>query len=499
MLGVRGDGTDLSEITDATVTYPTLGTVLNGRKRLRTSDDFTYVASTGTLTVPIINAGTHGPITCTTLHATGAATLDSTLDVDGTTTITDTLTVQGNYATALGGALGVTGLSSLNGGITVPTNKAVTIQGNTTLGVTGTSNLGVVNSGNTQITGTLGVSSDTTLSGTLGVGAAPGGGYTARVTGTLGVTGATTITGQLTANGTAVCNAGIIVPTGMAVTLQGSTALSVSGASTFAGGKFSGNVGVGGSSTNAFPVDMGNSSTVQKLALYNNSSVFYGFGVGNNCITGTAGAASGSSTVGGLVFTSNNQLGINTALNQADIGYNLLVGGTAGVSGAATLTGAVTCASTVTCTGAVTGPTYATNYSSIPSFTSTQIGYNTIAALDTTGFLNTYLVRGTLTSVPKGVFIISFLANVAGVLTTASGNVMAQLEVLTSGGTSVTTKGPWVINYNVNAYVAQDCISGTWTYSNNTATATINLNLKTTGPNTLTCDANSFLQITKIA
>lgn len=468
MLGVRGDGTDLSEITDATVTYPALGTVLNGRKRLRTSDDFTYVASTGTLTVPIINAGTHGPITCTTLHATGAATLDSTLGVSGNTTLSGT-TVNGQFT--------ANGLAQCNAGITVPMGQAVTLQGSTTLSVAG----------------------DTALFGTLGVGGLPGGGYTARVTGTLGVTGGTTVTGQLTSNGLAQCNAGITVPTGQAVALQGSSTLSVAGASTFAGGKFSGNVGVGGSSTNAFPVDMGDSSVVQKLALFNNSSVFYGFGVGNNCITATAGAASGSSTIGGLIFTSNNQLGINTGSNAADIGYNLLVAGTAGVSGATTLTGAVTCASTVTCTGAITGPTYATNYSSIPSFTSTQIGYNTSVALDTTGFQTAYLVRGTLTSVPKGVFLISFLANVFCPLTTGSGNVMAQLEVLTSGGVSVTTKGPWVINYNVIDYVAQDCLSGTWTYSNDTATATINLNLKTTGADTLTCDGNSFLQITKIA
>ena len=409
MLGARGDGTDVSEIADATVTYPTLGTVLNGRKRLRTSDDFTYVASTGTLTVPIINAGTHGAITCTTLHATGAATLDSTLDVSGTTTITDTLTVQGAYATALGGTLGVAG--------------------------------------------------NTTLSGTLGV---VGAGW---FTQTLGVTGATTITGQLNA----------------------------------AGGKFSGNVGVGGSSTNAFPVDMGDSSTVQKLALYNNSSVFYGFGVGNNCITATAGAASGSTTIGGLIFTSNNQLGINTGSNTGDIGYNLLVAGTAGVSGATTLTGAVTCGSTVTCTGAVTGPTYATNYSSTPTFTSSQIGYNNYVTGFSTFTGGSYTNIATLTGVPKGCLLISFLCSFQAGSTANSGNIGFRIEIQTSGGANVVYYAAWIRNYNVIDYLATDSVTGVWTYNNNTASAKIILAAYTTGTGTITPDEGSILQVTKIA
>ena len=352
MLGVRYADTDLREITDATVTYPALGTVLNGAKRLRTSDDFTYVASTGTLTVPIINAGAHGPITCTTLHATEAATLDSTLDVSGATTITDTLTVQGNYATSLGGALGVTG--------------------------------------------------NTSLSGTLGVGGAPGGGYTARVTGTLGVTGATTVNG-LTSNGLTYCAAGLDV----SGTTTIAETLSVWGASTFAGGKFSGNVGVGGSTTNDFPVDMGASPTVQKLALLNNRFVFYGFGVGNNCITASAGAAAGSSAIGGLVFTDNNQLGINTGLNQADIGYNLLVGGTMAISGASTLTGAVTCAA------GITSPGYTTNYTTPPTLTARQIGYKYTGGPGPATITGPTVTLSSISGVTSGVYIASFNVGIA--------------------------------------------------------------------------------------
>ncbi|MGL6132179.1 MAG: hypothetical protein ACRCZ9_11270, partial [Fusobacteriaceae bacterium] len=83
-------------------------------------------------------------------------TIDKTLTVSGTsslkaTTVDGTLGVTGN--TSLGGTLGVTGVSSL---------KATTVDG--TLGVTGTSSLKA-----TTVDGTLGVTGNTSLGGTLGV------------------------------------------------------------------------------------------------------------------------------------------------------------------------------------------------------------------------------------------------------------------------------------------------------------------------------------------
>lgn len=510
MLGIRYPVTDVRELeyTDSTLTYPTLSYILNGAKRLRTAHDFTFMESTGVLTVPSITAGVisngtlswpsgdHFASTTGTINildndllGTGQVAVgdvsSATLEVSGNSQLSGHLGVGGGwgaYQALINGTLGVTGASTLTGqlttngltqhnsNVTVATGQAVTLQGSTTLSVAGTSQ----------------------LTGLVGIGGAPSG-YQLLVTGTLGVSGASTLTGAVSCGST----------------------LGVTGASTFAGGKFSGNVGVGGSSTNAFPVDMGNSSTVQKLALYNNSSVFYGFGVGNNCITGTAGASSGSTTIGGLVFTSNNQLGINTGLNQADIGYRLYCVGTARITGATTLdstlgvTGAATLSSTLGVSGtttlaavtstAVTSPTYDVNYSSIPSFTSSQIGYNTsISSLGSfTG--GSYTTLGTLSGVPRGCIHITFMLTYSATTTAHSGNISIRLDIQTSGGVHASYSPVWVSNYNVVSYVALDVTSGAWTLANDLPSGKILIQALTTGSGTFTPTGDSYLQITKIA
>lgn len=107
--------------------------------------------------------------------------------------------------TLIAGTLGVTGLTTLTGGLTVPTGAAVTLAGNTTLTVgTGTVTLGgaLTVTGAATLSSTLGVTGDLdvgqTASRTFTVTAASG---NTSISGTLDVDGAATLTSTLAVTG----------------------------------------------------------------------------------------------------------------------------------------------------------------------------------------------------------------------------------------------------------------------------------------------------------
>lgn len=305
MLGVRGQYRNIIVYEDALneTVYLTFTTALNAASTsLRSSHTLTFNPYTGILTIPTAFVT---DLQCTTLEVSGlstlhaiigtSATLSTTLDVTGTTSLRNTLTVIGSFLTSLGGALTVTGISTFNNNVVISTNKTLTVgTGATTLG------------------GTLAVTGATTLSSTLDVTGVYTGhsgadvvkidpaGYIYRTYSTnqgcgivfgnnawfgctylgvlsaggvqdigssavrmgkvwttllncsstvdflaaLNVTGVTTLSAQLNANGLGVFNAGVIVATGMAVTLNGTCTLTVNGVSTF-----NGNVSVTGTKT----------------------------------------------------------------------------------------------------------------------------------------------------------------------------------------------------------------------------------------------------------
>jgi len=156
-------------VTGPTTLSNTLHTVGNA-----TFDGTLNVAGTSTLATT-----TTGGLTCTTLHATGATTLDSTLSAGGTTVST----FHATGGATLDGTLGVSGtttLGTVNAGTvstgaltstTLHATGAATLD--STLGVTGTATLGTVNAG-TVGTGaltctTLHATGAATLDSTLGV------------------------------------------------------------------------------------------------------------------------------------------------------------------------------------------------------------------------------------------------------------------------------------------------------------------------------------------
>ncbi len=111
------------------------------------------------------------------LDVPGTTTVQNDLTVGGDLQVTGTQTYTGN--TTFSGTVTAAGIASLNGGIAVDTNKFTVAN----------------TSGNTDIAGTLGVTSATTLSSTLGVTGAT------TLSSTLGVTGATTLSSTLDVTG----------------------------------------------------------------------------------------------------------------------------------------------------------------------------------------------------------------------------------------------------------------------------------------------------------
>ena len=125
----------------------------------------------------------------------------------------------------VGGTFTATGLTSANGGITVPTAKSVLINGTSTL---------TVGTGATTLGGTLTITGLTSANGGITVPTAKSVLINGTSTLTVG-TGATILGGTLTTTGLTSANGGITVPTGQTVVLNGTTSITVGGALTVSG------------------------------------------------------------------------------------------------------------------------------------------------------------------------------------------------------------------------------------------------------------------------
>lgn len=158
-----------------------------------------------------------------TLGVTGAVDFDSTLNVDGATTL-NSLGVTNNAT--VGGTLGVTGATTLSSTLKAgaTTLDSLSVTGNET--VTGT--LGVT--GATTLSNTLEVTGATTLNNTLKAGATTLDSLfvtgNATVGGAFGVTGATTLSSTLEVAGATTLNNNLTVQNGTAYIRAGSSNLS---------------------------------------------------------------------------------------------------------------------------------------------------------------------------------------------------------------------------------------------------------------------------------
>lgn len=323
------------------------------------SSDTLTVAATSTFNAPVtINSTLHvtgattldstlgaGATTVTTLHATGAATLDSTLNAHATTVTTlhatggglldSDLVVGGNESVT--GTLGVTGLSTLgavhagatttttlsSSGLATLNSASVT----TTLGVTGTSTLGVLNAGATGVS-TLSTSGLATLNSLSVTGAAS-------VGTTLGVTGTSTL---------GVLNAGA---TGVTTLAASST---ITGSSTVQGTRLISTVAAG---TAPIAVASGNNTVVPDL----NVSLLQGHPASDFALvaggyldtSGTGQTKSGALTVQGTFSTEGNTNIGNGAGDALTVTGTATISSTLGVTGTTTL--GATIFSTLTSTG----------------------------------------------------------------------------------------------------------------------------------------------------
>ena len=166
------------------------------------------------------------------LDVYGSARFQDTI-IDSTTNSTNittgALTTTGGVGITLnlnvGGTFNATGLTSANGGITVPTAKSVLINGTSTL---------TVGTGATTLGGTLAITGLTSANGGITVPTAKSVLINGTSTLTVG-TGATTLGGTLTVTGLTSANGGITVPTGQTVVLNGTTSITVGGALTVSG------------------------------------------------------------------------------------------------------------------------------------------------------------------------------------------------------------------------------------------------------------------------
>ncbi len=154
------------------------------------------------------------------LDVYGSARFQDTIinsTTDSTNITTGALTTPGGVGITknlnVGGTLTVTGLTSANGGITVPTANSVLINGTSTL---------TVGTGATTLGGTLAANGGITVPTAKTV--------LINGTSTLTVgTGATTLGGTLTTTGLTSANGGITVPTGQSVLINGTSTLTVAG------------------------------------------------------------------------------------------------------------------------------------------------------------------------------------------------------------------------------------------------------------------------------
>jgi len=263
-----------------------------------------------------------------TLGVTGATTLSSTLGVSGTTTCSGTFNSTGTASftgstqtasgvvtltNATGSTSSATGALKITGGVGMQENLYV----GGLLGVTG----------NTTLTGSLaangGISCDTNkftvadttgntaIAGTLGVTGA------ASMGDTLAVTGITTLTGDLIASGGDITNATTGNPNNIFATSTGKTTLSI------------GHIDMGATTKN---------TTVKGLLVVDEASTLTGAVTASDTL-----AVSSDATVGGTlgVTGASTLSGAVTASDTLSVVGNATVGGTHGVTGVSTLSGAL--------------------------------------------------------------------------------------------------------------------------------------------------------------
>jgi len=286
----------------------------------------------------IINSTTDSSSVATgALTTTGGVGITKNLNVGGTFTVagltsvnggitvptaqsvlingTSTLTV-GTGATTLGGTLSVAGLTSANGGITVPTAKSVLINGTSTL---------TVGTGATTLGGTLSITGLTSTNGGITVPTAQSVLINGTSTLTVG-TGATTLGGTLTVTGLTSTNGGITVPTGQSVLINGNSTLTVGTGTTTLGGALT----VSGlTSTNG-----GITVPTGQSVLINGTSTLT-VGTGATTLGGALTISGLTSANGGITVPTGQTVSLNGTTS-------LTVGGTLTVTGLTSTNGGIT-------------------------------------------------------------------------------------------------------------------------------------------------------------
>jgi len=269
--------------------------------------------------------GVIGNTTLSTLSASGAITDGGALSVTGGSTLT------GN--TSIGGTLGVTGTTALS---SLTTSGNITNSGNQTisgtLGVTGNTTVSNISaSGNGTIGGTFSVTGLTSLAGLATSGNIADGGTLAvtgntTVGGTLGVTGLTSLTGLTTS--------GNIIDSGN---------LSVTGTSTLTGNStVGGTFGVTGNTT------LSTLTTSSTITANGNETIAGTLGVTGNTTLSTV-SVSGLSSLAGVTTSGNiTDSGNLSVTGTSTLSGNSTVGGTFGVIGNTTLTGGLVANGNVT-------------------------------------------------------------------------------------------------------------------------------------------------------
>jgi len=328
------------------------------------------------------------------LDVYGSARFQDTIinsTTDSTDITTGALTTPGGVGITknlnVGGAFTVAGLTSANGGITVPTAKSVLINGTSTL---------TVGTGATTLGGSLTVTGLTSADGGITVPTAQAVAIDGTSTLTVG-TGATTLGGTLTTTGLTSANGGITVPTGQTVVLNGTTSLTVGGTLTVAG-LTSANGGL------TVP-------TAQSVLINGTSTLTVGTG---------ATTLGGTLTVTGLTST-NGGISVPTAQSVAINGTSTLTVGT----GATTLGGTLTVTGLTSANGGITVPTAQSVLINGTSTLTVGTGATTLGGtLTTTG----------LTSANGGL-------TVTGLTTTNGGITVPTAQSVAINGTSTLTVG----------------------------------------------------------
>jgi len=408
----------------------------------------------------------------TNIVATGTSTL-TTVNIDGgnidgtvigaTTpstakfTTVDVLSTLGVSSDAtVGGTLGVTGVTTLSNNATV----------GGTLGVTGVTTL----SDNATVGGTLGVTGATTLS-TVDVSS------NATVGGTLGVTGVTTLSNNATVGGTL----GVTGVTTLSDNATVGGTLGVTGATTLSTVDVSSNATVGGTLGVTGVTTLSNNATVGGTLGVTGATTLSTVDVSSNAtVGGTLGVTgvttlSNNATVGGTLGVT----GVTTLSN------NATVGGTLGVTGATTLsTVDVSSNATVGGTLGVTGVTTLSDNATVGG----TLGVTGATTLSTVDVSSNATVGGTLGV--TGVTTLSNNATVGGTLGVTGATTLSTVDVSSNATVGGTLGVTGVTTLSNNATVGGTLgVTGVTTLSNN---ATVGGTLGVTGATTLsTVDVSS--------